>query len=148
MTAEYRTPNSEEQAVFLEWMREHMAGTVEAVMGSLDVTWEGFADLFRTVGEVRAVSDDGKLAGFLWIEKRERDLHVHGIILRPEFRGRGIGAGIFEGLETEFEGEIDALELGVRASNERAIRFYERIGFGIEKSIEEIGFHVLRKKLA
>ena len=144
----YRTPSSEERAVFLEWMREHMAGTVDAVMTFLGLTWDGFADLFRMVGEVRAVSDDGKLAGFLWIEKRERDLHVHGIILRPEFRGRGIGAEIFELLEREFEKEIDAFELGVRASNEGAIRFYERIGFAVERSIEEIGFHVLRKALA
>ncbi|MFC2078026.1 GNAT family N-acetyltransferase [Candidatus Bipolaricaulota bacterium] len=143
----YRTPSSEERAIFLEWMREHMAGTVEAVMTFLDLTWDGFADLFRTVGEVRSAWDDGKLAGFLWIEKRARDLHVHGIILQPEFRGRGLGTTIFENLETEFEGEIDALELGVRASNEGAIRFYERIGFEIERSIAEIGFHVLRKAL-
>ena len=87
------------------------------------------------------------LAGFLWIEQRKRELHVHGIILLPEFRGQGRGASIFKGLQEEFEGRIDVIELGVRSANDGAIRFYERIGFEITKSIDEIGFRVLRRAL-
>jgi len=144
----YRAPTSDERALFLVWMREHMAGTVEAVMEFLDLTWDGFAELFETVGEVRAVCDGDDLAGFVWIEARDRELHVHGIILRPEFRRRGIGAGIFEDLEAEFAGKVDAIELGVRTSNEDAVRFYERRGFRLERSIDEIGFCVYRKAIA
>ena len=145
---EYRTPTPDERARFLDWMREHMAGTVEAVMEFLDITWGGFVELFETVGEVRAVRDGDDLAGFVWIEVRDRDLHVHGIILRPEFRRRGIGAGILEDLEAEFAGKVDAVELGVRMSNEGAIRFYEGHGFRLERSIDEIGFRVYRKAIA
>ncbi|MGB2983858.1 MAG: GNAT family N-acetyltransferase [Candidatus Bipolaricaulia bacterium] len=145
---EYRTPTPEERDTFLEWMREHMADTIDAVMAFMDLTWEGFSELFGTVGEVRAIYDGDTLAGLLWIEHRERVLHIHGIILRPEFRGRGIGTGILESLENEFAGEVDVLELGVRTSNEGAIRFYKRVGFEIAKPIEKIGFLVLCKPLA
>jgi ribosomal protein S18 acetylase RimI-like enzyme len=145
---EYRVPSSEERATFLEWMREHMEGTVQAVMRFLDLTWQGFAELFGTVGEVRAICCEATVAGFLWIERRDRELHVHGIILRPEFRGRGLGRSIFERLEEEFKGRVDVLELGVRVSNEGAIRFYERIGFELDRTIDEIGFLVYRKPLA
>lgn len=125
-----------------------MEGTVEAVMQFLDLTWDGFAELFATVGEVRAVCEDEILAGFLWLEKRERELHIHGIILRPEYRGKGLGTWILEGLEAEFAGRVDVIELGVRTPNKGAIRFYEKNGFRLTKSIDEIGFNVLRKPLA
>lgn len=62
---ECRHPTSDERARFLDWMREHMAGTVEAVMEFLDLTWNGFAELFETVGEVRAVCDRDDLVGFV-----------------------------------------------------------------------------------
>jgi ribosomal protein S18 acetylase RimI-like enzyme len=145
---EYRAPSPEERATFLEWMREHMEDTVEAVMRFLDLTWDGFAELFDTVGEVRVICRGPTVAGFLWIERRNRELHVHGIILRPEFRGQGLGRSIFERLEEEFEGRVDVLELGVRVSNEGAIRFYERIGFELDRAIDEIGFLIYRKPVA
>jgi len=145
MMISYKEPTPDERTLYLEWMREHMAGTIEAVMVFLELTWEGFAGLFETVGEVRTILEDGVRAGFLWIELRERVLHVHGIILDPAARGKGIGTTVFGDLQDEYAGRVDAIELGVRVVNEGAIRFYERIGFQTHQSIEEIGFRVLRR---
>ena len=43
------------------------------------------------VAELRQVDDDGSVAGYVWIEVRERTLHVHALLLEEEFRGRGLG---------------------------------------------------------
>ena len=142
---EYRGPTDEEKGLFLEWMRDHMGATVGAVMEFLELDWQEFARLFGTVGEVRAIECDRRLAGFIWIEKRKRDLHVHGIILQPEYRGKGLGGRIFDDLAAEFRDDVDAFELGVRTSNDGAIRFYERRGFRLHRTIEDVGFRIYRK---
>jgi len=144
----YRPATPEERAAFFEWMREHVAETGDAMMEFLGLTWDGFADLFEAVGEVRVICCGRDDVGFLWIEARDRDLHVHGIVLRPEFQGQGIGTSVFARLEEEFAGDVDVLELGVRVSNEGAIRFYEGLGFERARTIDEIGFLVYRKALA
>jgi ribosomal protein S18 acetylase RimI-like enzyme len=53
--------------------------------------------------------------------------------LMPNYRGRGIGRQLLSACLTKarFNG-ITRVELEVRADNERAIKLYERMGFGRE----------------
>jgi ribosomal protein S18 acetylase RimI-like enzyme len=59
-----------------------------------------------------------------------------GMYLKPEARGSGLAPILVERL-LEYAGkEVEQVQLTVVASNPRAIRFYERIGFvpyGLEK---------------
>ena len=130
---------------FAELWAETMPADAERIYAELGLTADQVARLPREVGELREVEEDGEVAGYAWIELRERTLHVHALLLEPEFRGRGIGARVLHGLEDEFRGHANEIELGVEPSNERARRLYERSGF--EPVGERLGFLILRKRL-
>lgn len=56
-------------------------------------------------------------------------LQVH-----PEYRGRGIGKTLLSRLEKyAVENGYDAIDMITSASNDGAIRFYEREGYEIER---------------
>ena len=117
-----------------------------AVYEALGVTPEEAERLPREVGELRQVEEGDAVAGFAWIELRERTLHVHALLLEPEFRGRGFGGLVLAALEDELAGRIDEVELGVLPGNEAARSLYERTGF-VEVG-ERLGFVIMRKQVA
>jgi ribosomal protein S18 acetylase RimI-like enzyme len=104
-------------------------------------------ELAETVGERRAVEIDGDVAGYVWLEVRERILHIHALLLRREFRGHGIGGRTLQALEDEFGGAVDEVELGVHEANRRARALYERSGFREVERRHEIGCSIMRKSL-
>ncbi|HEY6510223.1 MAG TPA: ribosomal protein S18-alanine N-acetyltransferase [Vicinamibacterales bacterium] len=72
------------------------------------------------------------VAGFcaFWLVVDE--VHVNNVALRPLYRGRGMGTALMRRVLTEGRrlGAVRAT-LEVRASNENARRFYERMGFKV-----------------
>ena len=122
----------------------HYLNQTLALMGT---TWQEYAELFRTVGQVYGIYQDGRLAGFYWIEERDRILHLHGLILTTEFQGQGIGSHVLQMLETEYRGRVEAIELGVHESNARAIALYQRFGYRTVKTLADLGFFVMQKAL-
>ena len=130
---------------FAELFAEAMPPDAERVYAELGLTPERVAELPHEIGEVRPVEEDGATAGYVWLELRERTLHVHALLLEPRFRGRGIGGRVLSGLENEFRGKIDEVELGVEPGNAPALRLYERAGF--ERVGERLGFLIMRKRV-
>lgn len=143
----YEKPTLEQYETFLQLMREKTGGYLEPTLRAMEMTWEAFDVMFRSVGEVRSIRRDGVNVGFVWIERRDRTLHVHGLALDPPFRGQGIGTRVFRDLEREFRGEADIIELGVHESNPRAWALYERLGFRVGETLPDVQFAVLRKPL-
>ena len=131
---------------FAELWAETMPADAERIYVELGLTAEDVARLPHEVGELREVEEDGAVAGYAWIELRERTLHVHALLLEPEYRGRGIGGRVLRELEEEFRGRADEIELGVESGNEPARRLYERAGF--ERVGERLGFLILRKRIS
>ena len=142
-----RSATQEERAKLLDFMRDDLVADVGLIMDFLGLTWPEFEQLYASRGEVRTVLSAGEPAGYCWIEHRGRELHLHAIFVLPEMRSRGIGRAILRSLEQEFRGEADVFELGVRVSNDGARALYEREGFTIAQSLEEISFLVMRKSL-
>ena len=75
-------------------------------------------------------SEEWTVAGFcsFWIVSDE--MHINNVALRPQCRAQGIGTVLLRraiGAATELGARRAILE--VRASNARARRFYERLGF-------------------
>jgi ribosomal protein S18 acetylase RimI-like enzyme len=130
---------------FAELWAETMPADAERIYAELGLTTDEVARLPHEVGELREVEENGTTAGYVWLELRKRTLHVHALLLEPEFRGRGIGGRILAGLEDEFRGRIDEVELGVEPGNAPALRLYERAGF--ERAGERLGFLIMRKPL-
>jgi GNAT superfamily N-acetyltransferase len=56
---------------------------------------------------------------------------VDELFVTPDFRSRGLGASLFEGIERGdlWPGPVAALALGTTPGNTRARRLYERLGF-------------------
>ncbi len=130
---------------FAELFAEAMPVGAERIYAELGLTADELARLPHEVGELREVEESGEVAGYVWLELRERTLHVHALLLEPQFRGRGIGGRALAGLEDEFRGRIDEIELGVEPGNAPAMRLYERTGF--ERVGERLGFMIMRKRL-
>jgi ribosomal protein S18 acetylase RimI-like enzyme len=130
---------------FAELWAETMPADADRIYAELGLTPERVAELPHEIGELREVEEDGAVAGYAWIELRERTLHVHALLLEPEFRGRGIGGRVLSELEDEFRGRIEEIELGVEPGNAPALRLYERAGF--ERVGERLGFRIMRKRL-
>lgn len=132
---------------FLALMRSETEDYLQATMQIMGMTWERFAELFRTVGTVYGIYSDGILAGFYWIELRGSVLHLHGLVFRPEFQGQGLGKQVLLHLEENCPPATRLIELGVHRSNPRAIALYEKMGFEKVRSLEEVGFYVMQKQL-
>src|SRR4030043_1891063 len=143
----FKSANAEQYDVFLQLMwddgQEYWADT----MRIMQLTWEEYAQIFRKRGEVSAIYQDENLAGFYWIEERVDTLHLHGLILKNEFQGRGIGTAILSILAERYTNKMDKIELGVYQSNTGAIRFYERLGFKITRSLSDLPFYIMQKPL-
>lgn len=145
---EYEPATTEQYDTFLRLMREDAAGYLERSMELMDMTWGEFSHLFRTVGQVTGVYLRDELAGFYWIELREAVLHLHALILKSGFRGKGVGTQVLHDLEAQHCDGVVTIELGVHDSNRRAKRLYERLGFETVSVLEELGFQVMKKELA
>ena len=85
-----------------------------------------------------AVVEGAELFGFLWAYPRdvgnEGRLHLNHFILRKEIRNKGIGTKLIELLKDYADQyHFSGIELMVSKSNKKAISYYERIGFDIER---------------
>lgn len=80
----------------------------------------------------------GETCGCIWgypkVFLDEKRLFVQLLQVHPEYRGRGIGKTLLSRLEKyAVENGYDAIDMITSASNDGAIRFYEREGYEIER---------------
>ncbi len=129
-------------------MRKHASNYLGHTLELMRMTWEEFAHLFMTVGQVYGIYEDHRLAGFYWIEERGNVLHLHALVLKEEFQGKGIGTRVLKMLEKKYKNDVKYIELGVHISNERARALYEGLGYEIVKTIDDLGFHIMKKHLS
>lgn len=105
------TVQLEEQRVdrFVELFAESLPADADGIYAELGLTREEALRLPLQIGELRQVVEDGEIAGYAWIELRERTLHVHALLLEPELRGAGLATRVLDDLEAEFGDRIDEL---------------------------------------
>jgi ribosomal protein S18 acetylase RimI-like enzyme len=143
----YSTPSTDQYEQFLQLMWDDGQEYWENTLRLMQMTWEQFTHIFHTRGEVHAIYQDGQLAGFFWTEHREDTLHLHGLILKSEFRGQGIGTAVLNKLSDDYCSKVDRIELGVYQDNTGAIRLYKRMGFVITRNLEDLHFYIMQKAL-
>lgn len=144
----YKPSSGEQYDLFLNLMRSQAADYLDCTLELMGLTWQEFAHLFRTVGQVYGIYEEEHLAGFYWIEEREEILHLHGLVLEGAAQGRGIGSRVLTMLETIYRDRMEAIELGVHESNERARRLHERFGYRTVKLLDDVGFFIMQKPLS
>lgn len=143
----YIPARPEQSDEFFDLMIAESADYLETTLALLQSDLAAYRRQFGQVGRVQAICVDDAAAGFRWIELRGATLHLHALILKPEWQGRGVGRQAMIDLEIEFSGRAQAIELGVHRSNERAIALYQKQGFAAVKTLEELGFLVMQKPL-
>lgn len=124
-------------------MREQLG--FEQALEILGMSWEQFQYRMRTTGSMQVITCDGQFAGCVWTEYRGEVLHLHGLLLVPEFQGKGIGTVVMNSLPAT---NCSVIELGVSLDNPRAIRLYERLGFHTVKQLADIGYLIMQKPVS
>jgi ribosomal protein S18 acetylase RimI-like enzyme len=142
----YRPAAAEQYDGFFQLMAAESKDYLDSTLQLMGADWDRFAQLFHTVGQVFGIYSEDGCAGFYWVEVRDAVLHLHGLILSPEFQGKGIGKQVLADLEAKYQGDVEAIELGVHRSNQRALTLYQQAGFETVKTLEELGFLILQKK--
>ena len=126
----------------IEGYRFELLGGDDDLQGVLDVETESFSNPWtremyawelqnRAVCHIYVVrAADCPVAGFcaFWLVFDE--IHINNLAMRPRFRQQGIGTALMRHVLAEAR-RLGARRatLEVRASNERARRLYERLGF-------------------
>jgi len=142
----HRPATQDELPGFFELMVNQTAHYLKDALKTLDITVEQFEIYFRSVGQVWAVEIAGQVAGFYWIELRAEVLHIHALILRPEFQGQGIGTSILRLIEQCRPDGVTHLEVGVHNSNTRAQALCGKCGFALTRKRPEVGFAIYSKR--
>jgi ribosomal-protein-alanine acetyltransferase len=77
------------------------------------------------------VARDGRrLAGFAIMEFHDEHAHLNLLAVRPGYRSRGVGTALMRWLESSARtAGIFNVGLELRANNDAARRFYEKLGY-------------------
>jgi ribosomal protein S18 acetylase RimI-like enzyme len=144
----FEAASAEQYAECMQLMLDEAGSYLEGTLKATQMSMDEFNHLLRTVGTLYAIYDDKQLAGFYWIEEREKVLHLHALLLKQQFHGKGIGTQILNMLASKYKGTMTTIELGVHESNEGAIRLYERNGFNTVKQLIDLKFRIMQKTLS
>ena len=74
---------------------------------------------------------DGNAAGRIWLYRDPEEHHIVDISLRPEYRNRGIGAGLVTDAVGAARQAGVPLCCSVAVTNPGSLRFHQRLGFKI-----------------
>ena len=89
------------------------------------------------VGFGIVAEDEGMIVGYLTGMAAIDEFHLHNIAVHPDFRGRGVGRGLIEAVESWCKlKDCQRILLEVRKDNEAAQHLYLELGFesaGIRK---------------
>ena len=99
---------------FFSLMLEHMADYFETLMIQMGMSIDELRHLLQTVGGVYSINCEQGVAGFLWVEERGDEVHLHGIVLKENYQGQGIGTRALRELADKYRGEMAFIELGVQ----------------------------------
>lgn len=85
---------------------------------------------------VWTAKDNGKVVGFCHATRDQETNHIRSIYVLPDHQGKGLGAQLMN-KAVEWLGRDKDIILEVVTYNERAINFYERLGFIRGETVEQ-----------
>jgi len=144
----FEAASAEQYGECMQLMLEEAGSYLQGTLKLMRLSMDEFNHVLRTVGTLYAIYEAKQLAGFYWIEEREKVLHLHALLLKPQFQGKGFGTQVLSILASKYKGTMTTIELGVHESNEGAIRLYERNGFNTVKQLEDLKFRIMQKTLS
>jgi ribosomal protein S18 acetylase RimI-like enzyme len=81
------------------------------------------------------IPQGGERVGLLCCKPYDNALHVHLLIIFPQYQGRQLGSAVMDRLHREAEREGESrVTLSSFTGNQGAVRFYERLGYKVVES--------------
>ncbi|MEA9355799.1 N-acetyltransferase [Bacteriovorax sp. PP10] len=77
------------------------------------------------------IENDSKQVGYVCFNVREKDLHVHVLIISKEFQSAGFGKDVMELLADIAKQSSVDVTLSTLKNNAGAVKFYQRLGYKI-----------------
>jgi [ribosomal protein S18]-alanine N-acetyltransferase len=91
------------------------------------------AEIYKKYAVSRVALFEGKVIGYVCADYRLHESHVLTLAVHPNYRRRGVATVLMDEAIRELkERGCVFLYLKVRASNARARKFYEHLGFKVE----------------
>lgn len=79
--------------------------------------------------KIELILVNGDIVGIIWTSKQtDESLWIDTIIISPYYQGKGIGTKVIDLLPIRFV-NITKIELGIQKTNDRAMKFYKKLGF-------------------
>lgn len=115
----------------MEWEDCKMVSEIENACFSEPWSLKSFQDSFSYSGNYYLVAwEDNRIVGFIGLMAVGEEADITNVAVLPSYRKKKIGSAlVIRMLELAKEEEIHKIMLEVRASNEAAIRLYEKYGF-------------------
>jgi ribosomal protein S18 acetylase RimI-like enzyme len=142
-----RAKTPAQYAELLELISLQQGACMRPLFDWVALVYEDFGAYFCKTGSAYRVCQDGRLAGMAWVERRDNLLFIHGLLVKPECQGQGIGKWMLERLEKRFRRQVRGIGLWVHISNPRARSLYERQGFRTVGYLAESGFFQMEKPI-
>ncbi len=107
------------------------------------------AEIFHDDGwTLVAEGENGEILGFVVVMEQNNALHVNTLVVDQKSQGRGIGSAAMLRCEAIARSRgLGSMTLCVQTNNERAIRFYHRLGYQDSRPVHPNSI-LMRKNLA
>jgi len=129
-------------------MMQETGSYLRYTMKMMNLSEQEFRDIFRTTGKIYTIYYFCSFAGFFWIEKRDRIIHLHCIVIVSNYRRKGIANQVMYWIEKKYRNCAETIELGVYHSNTNAINLYKNLNYKIVYRLREYDFDIMQKKLS
>ena len=134
------------RALRLEALERYPEAFQSTYESSADLPLDAYAQRLRQYA-VFGGFRDGELCGFVGFYRLKNPKIKHkgilwGMYVKEDARGTGLAEAIVENVVDHARGQVEQLLLSIITDNERARRFYERMGFevyGLERHALKIG---------
>ncbi len=115
------------QLQYLAFQREAHVWDNDFFIQPLTESLEELRQEFQDGPVLKAVRQDGLLVGSVRGVVRDGTLHLHKLMVHPDFRGQGIGGALVLALEALHPGL--RYELFTSCRSENNLRLYEKLGY-------------------
>ena len=128
--------------VFIEGYRYHQKGRPDIFTNCSDEELKN--DLINNFEKLSTIVivDGNKIVGYLsyfFKERRNKKLDVDQLIIKEEYRGKGLGKKLMEeAKKIAIANNCNRIELSCWLFNENALAMYEHIGFNRQRIIYEL----------
>jgi ribosomal protein S18 acetylase RimI-like enzyme len=116
----------EEELAFVDWSAEQKQAFIAMQFRAQDSHYRAHYD----GASYDVILVDGAPSGRLYVARWPSEIRIMDIALLPEYRGRGIGTTLLNGLQAEAAEADTSLSIHVECFNP-AQRLYSRLGFEI-----------------